>query len=152
MFISILLILVALVVVITVKAQFDRLPVATRNLALALAAVLTGSVVTVELFIYGERRMREFLHAVERVPWIVVVAAFVLAVALFFWLFRFIARLNLENIKRFYREHAKPLVSEVTRDVRAAWRGISWRRFFSPSRFRRRSSKSDDALRDRREE
>lgn len=132
MFISILLVIVAFMLVLSVKARFDKLPVPLRNSLLGLAAALTALVMTIELFIYGKLRLQAFLAAVDGVPWFIVAAVFAVLVLSAFWVFRMVTRINRREVARIYREHFKPLVGEVVQDVRTTWKEISWRKLLWP--------------------
>jgi hypothetical protein len=126
MFLTILLLLIAFAMVLSVKARFDSLPPAARNLTLGAAALLTAFVFTVEFFIWLKERLLEFLQAVEGVHWSVVVAVFLLILYGAYRFFRFVTALNQQEISRIFRENVTPHLKEMASEVRDAWKKRKW--------------------------
>jgi hypothetical protein len=126
MLLTILVVLVSLAIVMSVKARFDRLPRPVRHLLVGLAALLTATALTMELFIYARERVIAFVQAVEGVPRLVVLLVFLVLLYGAFTLFQLLARVDRQQLARLFRENVTPHLRDMASDVRSAWRSRSW--------------------------
>jgi hypothetical protein len=126
MLLTILVLLVSLAIVMSVKARFDRLPRAVRYLLVGLAALLTATALTMELFIYARERVVAFLQAVDGVPRLVVLLVFLVLLYGAYTLFQLLARVDRRQLARLFRENVTPHLKDMASDVRTAWRSRKW--------------------------
>jgi len=147
MFLTILLLLIAFAMVLSVKARFDSLPPGARFLLLGAASLITAFVFTVEFFIWLKRRIIQFLEAVEGVHWVVILAVFLVILYGAYRCYRFVTALDREEIGRIFRENITPHLKEMASEVREAWKRRKWWRVWRRNREAGEDRRADDGTR-----